>query len=142
MTEFKGYCWIFDPPDSGFWIKFPFCMVLLGRFPTVVTSSLRHRGRFSTLAQDLEPLGLAPEEDQLLDFGLPTNVMETLLNFHLGCNRHCQDLVHCPLNIVLTFLQTCFFEILSPSTLRNIAAIAANYVPVFWSLDCCTVPGS
>ncbi|KAK3538227.1 hypothetical protein QTP70_033088, partial [Hemibagrus guttatus] len=54
-----------------------------------------------------------------LDFILPTEAVETILNFCLWCNQRCQDLVHCPISTVPEFLQTCLFEGLSPSTLRT-----------------------
>ncbi|KAK3518148.1 hypothetical protein QTP70_033243 [Hemibagrus guttatus] len=61
----------------------------------IVLAHMRHEGRFSTPAQrDVEALGLAPKGDQLLEAGLSSEVVETLLN------------ARAPSTIAEAFLQT------------------------------------
>ncbi|KAI2664143.1 Iporin [Labeo rohita] len=87
----------------------------------------------SSPARALEPLCLAPEEDQLRDAGLPADVVETILSarapstrrsyalkwrvFKTWCVSHHAEPVHCQVDSVLEFLQEKLSSETSPGTL-------------------------
>ncbi|KAK9957703.1 hypothetical protein ABG768_011926 [Culter alburnus] len=93
----------------------------------------------------METMGLASEGARFVDAGLPTEVVETILNsrapatrklysykwnlFSAWCRRINVDPVHASVSHVLTFLQEKFSEGLSPSTLKvYVAAISAFHI--------------
>ncbi|XP_067258622.1 uncharacterized protein [Chanodichthys erythropterus] len=95
----------------------------------------------------VETVGLAPEGARLIETGLPTEVVETILHsrapstrklylykwkvFALWCEQHNLDPVHSSVSDVLRFLQEKFSEGLTPSTLKvYVAAISAHHIPV------------
>ncbi len=101
----------------------------------------------SPSARTMETVGLAPEGHQLIDSGLITEVVETILNarapstrklyalkwrlFVLWCEEGQLDPVNCAISIVLEFLQDRFSAGLAPSTIRvYVAAISASHAPV------------
>ncbi|XDV48415.1 hypothetical protein PO909_017827 [Leuciscus waleckii] len=101
----------------------------------------------SPSARAVEAVGLAPEGDQLINAGLSTEVVETILNsrapstrklyalkwnvFNLWCGEHQLDTVNSPVASVLEFLQSRFSDRLSPSTLKvYVAAVAAFHTPL------------
>ncbi|XDV39759.1 hypothetical protein PO909_008949 [Leuciscus waleckii] len=110
--------------------------------------SVSGRGHnISPPTRDLETLGLAPEGAQLIESGLSTEVVETILSsrapatrklyslkwrvFTSWCHQRQWDPVNCSVNTVLEFLQDRFASGLCPSTLKvYVAAIAAFHVPV------------
>ncbi|XP_067257251.1 uncharacterized protein [Chanodichthys erythropterus] len=101
--------------------------------------------RFSIPAQICGNCG--PEGARLIETGLPTEVVETILHsrapstrklylykwkvFALWCEQHNLDPVHSSVSDVLRFLQEKFSEGLTPSTLKvYVAAISAHHIPV------------
>jgi len=82
----------------------------------------------------LDTVGLASEGSRLIESGLSTEVVETILQsrapstrklyilkwklFSTWCGEHHRDPVNCPVGTVLDFLQDCFSAGLSPSTLK------------------------
>ncbi len=74
----------------------------------------------------VETVGLASEGAQLIDSGLSTEVVETILNlralkwrvFTSLCSDHQLDPVNCPVGTVLEFLQERFTAGLAPFTLK------------------------
>ncbi|XP_048015910.1 C3a anaphylatoxin chemotactic receptor-like [Megalobrama amblycephala] len=95
----------------------------------------------------VEAMGLASEGARFIDAGLPTEVVETILNsrapatrklysykwnlFSAWCRQNNMDPVHSPISFVLRFLQEKFSEGLSPSTLKvYVAAISAFHAPL------------
>ncbi|XP_026111570.1 uncharacterized protein LOC113088631 [Carassius auratus] len=110
--------------------------------------SISGRGHYiSPPARDLEALGVASEGAQLIESGLSTEVVETILSsrapatrklyrlkwnvFSSWCYQHQCDLVHCSVGSVLEFLQDRFASGLCPSTLKvYVAAISAFHAQV------------
>ncbi|CAM4662369.1 unnamed protein product [Leuciscus chuanchicus] len=95
----------------------------------------------------VEPVGLASEGAQLIESGLSTEVVETILQsrapstrklyalkwrvFTSWCSDRRLDPVHCPIGTVLEFLQERFTAGLTPSTLKvYVAAIGAYHIPL------------
>ncbi len=95
----------------------------------------------------VETVGLASEGAQLIDSGLSTEDVETILNsrapstrklyalkwkvFPSWRNDHQLDPVNCPVGTVLEFLQDRFTAGLAPSTLKvYVAAISAFHIPL------------
>ncbi|KAJ7996685.1 hypothetical protein DPEC_G00239590 [Dallia pectoralis] len=95
----------------------------------------------------VETMGLASEGACLLDSGLSTEVVETILHsrapatrkayaarwklFTSWCRERQVDPVNCPVFAVLEFLQQRFSTGLSPSTLKvYVAALSACHVPL------------
>ncbi len=96
----------------------------------------------------LEPcVGLASEGAQLIDSGLSTEIVETILHsrapstrklyalkwkvFTSWCSDHQLDPVNCPIRTVLEFLQDWFTAGLAQSTLKvYVAAISAYHIPL------------
>ncbi len=95
----------------------------------------------------VESVGLASEGAQLIDSGLSTEVVETILHskapstrklyalkwkvFTSWCIDHQLDPVNCPVRTVLEFLQDRFTAGLAPSTLKvYVAAISAYHIPL------------
>ncbi|CAM4733226.1 unnamed protein product [Leuciscus chuanchicus] len=95
----------------------------------------------------VEPVGLASEGAQLIESGLSTEVVETILQsrapstrklyalkwrvFTSWCSDHRLDPVNCPIGTVLEFLQDRFTAGLTPSTLKvYVAAIGAYHIPL------------
>ncbi|XP_051756294.1 uncharacterized protein LOC127516053 [Ctenopharyngodon idella] len=95
----------------------------------------------------VEAMGLASEGARFIDAGLPTEVVETILNsrapstrklysykwnlFSTWCRQNDTDPVHSSISFVLRFLQEKFSEGLSPSTLKvYVAAISAYHAPL------------
>ncbi|KAF4094138.1 hypothetical protein AMELA_G00009700 [Ameiurus melas] len=94
----------------------------------------------------MDSVGLAPEGHQLIDSGLTTEVVKTMLNarapstrklyalqwrLFVFCCEECQlDPVNCTIATVLEFLQKCFSARLAPSTIKvYVAAISASHAP-------------
>ncbi len=94
-----------------------------------------------------ETVGLASEGSQLIDSGLSTEVVETILHsrapstrklyalkwkvFTSCCSDRQLDPVNCPVGTVLEFLQDRFTAGLIPSTLKvYVAAISAYHIPL------------
>ncbi len=85
-------------------------------------------------SRTMETVGLASEGAQLIDSGLSTEVVETILHsrapsmrklyalkwkvFTSWCSDHQLDPVNCPVGTVLEFLQDRFTAGLAPSTLK------------------------
>ncbi|XP_026100385.1 uncharacterized protein LOC113071237 [Carassius auratus] len=110
--------------------------------------SISGRGHYiSPPARDLEALGVASEGAQLIESGLSTEVVETILSsrapatrklyrlkwnvFSSWCYQHQCDPVHCSVGSVLEFLQDRFASGLCPSTLKvYVAAISAFHAQV------------
>ncbi|XDV42419.1 hypothetical protein PO909_011085 [Leuciscus waleckii] len=101
----------------------------------------------SPSARTVEPVGLASEGAQLIESGLSTEVVETILQsrapstrklyalkwrvFTSWCSDRRLDPVHCPIGTVLEFLQDRFTAGLTPSTLKvYVAAIGAYHIPL------------
>ncbi len=95
----------------------------------------------------VETVGLASEGAQLIDSGLSTEVVETILHsrapstrklyalkwrvFTSWCSDHQLDPVNCPVGTVLEFLQERFIAGLAPSTLKvSAVAISAYHIPL------------
>ncbi|CAM4555428.1 unnamed protein product [Leuciscus chuanchicus] len=95
----------------------------------------------------VEPVGLASEGAQLIESGLSTEVVETILQsrapstrklyalkwrvFTSWCSDRRLDPVHCPIGTVLEFLQDRLTAGLTPSTLKvYVAAIGAYHIPL------------
>ncbi len=95
----------------------------------------------------VETVGLASEGAQLIDSGLSTEVVETILHsrapstrklyalkwkvFTSWCSDHQLDPVNCPVGTVLEFLQDRFTARQAPSTLKvYVAAISAYHIPL------------
>ncbi|XDV45554.1 hypothetical protein PO909_013639 [Leuciscus waleckii] len=95
----------------------------------------------------VEPVGLASEGAQLIESGLSTEVVETILQsrapstrklyalkwrvFTSWCSDRRLDPVNCPIGTVLEFLQDRFTAGLTPSTLKvYVAAIGAYHIPL------------
>ncbi|CAM4711693.1 unnamed protein product [Leuciscus chuanchicus] len=93
----------------------------------------------------VEPVGLASEGAQLIESGLSTEVVETILQsrapstrklyalkwrvFTSWCSDRRLDPVNCPIGTVLEFLQDRFTAGLTPSTLKvYVAAIGAYHI--------------
>ncbi|XDV35947.1 hypothetical protein PO909_005809 [Leuciscus waleckii] len=116
--------------------------------PNQERPSVSGRGHnISPPAGDLETMGLASEGAQLIESGLSTEVVETILSsrapatrklytlkwrvFTSWCHQHQRDPVNCSVNTVLEFLQYRFSSGSCPSTLKvYVAAIAALHAPV------------
>ncbi|XP_026116256.1 uncharacterized protein LOC113094840 [Carassius auratus] len=110
--------------------------------------SISGKGHYiSPPARDLEALGVASEGAQLIESGLSTEVVETILSsrapatrklyrlkwnvFSSWCYQHQCDPVHCSVGSVLEFLQDRFASGLCPSTLKvYVAAISAFHAQV------------
>ncbi|KAL0186577.1 hypothetical protein M9458_018247, partial [Cirrhinus mrigala] len=85
----------------------------------------------------VEAVGVAPEGAQLIDSGLSTEVVETILQklyalkwklFTSWCEERQQDPANCPVGTVLEFLQARFSTGLAHSTLKvYVAAISAYH---------------
>ncbi len=92
-------------------------------------------------------VGFTSEGAQLIDSGLSTKVVETILHsrapstrklyalkwkvFTSWCSDHQLDPVNCPVGTVLEFLQDRFTAGLAPSTLKvYVVAISAYYIPL------------
>ncbi len=101
----------------------------------------------SPQSRTMETVGLASEGAQLIDSGLSTEVVETILHsrapstrklytlkwnvFISCCSDHQLDPVNCPVGTVLEFLQDRFTAGQSPSTLKiYVAAISAYHIPL------------
>jgi hypothetical protein len=95
----------------------------------------------------VETVGLASEGARLIESGLSTEVVETILHsrapstrrlyalkwklFSTWCGERHLDPVNCPVGSVLDFLQDRFSARLSPSTLKvYVAAISAYHTPM------------
>ncbi|KAI2651176.1 hypothetical protein H4Q32_019204 [Labeo rohita] len=95
----------------------------------------------------VEAVGVAPEVAQLIDSGLSTEVVETILQsrapstrklyalkwklFTSWCGERQQDPANCPVGTVLEFLQARFSTGLAHSTLKvYVAAISAYHAPL------------
>ncbi len=95
----------------------------------------------------METVGLASEGAQLINSGLSTEVVETILHsrapstrklyalkwkvFASWCSNHQLDPVNCPVGTVLEFLQDRFTAGLAPSTLKvYVVAISAYHIPL------------
>ncbi|KAI2647309.1 Transposon Ty3-G Gag-Pol polyprotein [Labeo rohita] len=95
----------------------------------------------------VEAVGVAPEGAQLIDSGLSTEVVETILQsrapstrklyalkwklFTSWCGERQQDPANCPVGTVLEFLQARFSTGLAHSTLKvYVAAISAYHAPL------------
>ncbi len=95
----------------------------------------------------VETVGLASEGAQLIDSGLSTEVVETILPFRAPstrklyafkwrvftskCSDHQRDPVNCPVGTMLEFLQERFIAELAPPTLKvYVAAISAYHIPL------------
>ncbi len=95
----------------------------------------------------VETVGLASEGAQLIDSGLSTEVVETILPFRAPstrklyafkwrvftskCSDHQRDPVNCPVGTVLEFLQERFIAELALPTLKvYVAAISAYHIPL------------
>ncbi|XDV47256.1 hypothetical protein PO909_016939 [Leuciscus waleckii] len=102
---------------------------------------------FSPPTGTVEPVGLASEGAQLIESGLSTEVVETILQsrapstrklyalkwrvFTSWCSDRRLDPVNCPFGTVLEFLQDRFTAGLTPSTLKvYVAAIGAYHIPL------------
>ncbi|XDV19881.1 hypothetical protein PO909_025279 [Leuciscus waleckii] len=102
---------------------------------------------FSPPTGTVEPVGLASEGAQLIESGLSTEVVETILQsrapstrklyalkwrvFTSWCSDRRLDPVNCPIGTVLEFLQDRFTAGLTPSTLKvYVAAIGAYHIPL------------
>ncbi len=98
-------------------------------------------------SRTMETVGLASEGAQLINSGLSTEVVETILHsrapstrklyalkwkiFASWCSDHQLDPVNCPVGTVLEFLQDRFTAGLAPSTLKvYVAAISAYHIPL------------
>ncbi|KAI2662393.1 hypothetical protein H4Q32_001228 [Labeo rohita] len=108
-------------------------------------SPLTSRGHHSAPPSGVvEAVGVAPEGAQLIDSGLSTEVVETILQsrapstrrlyalkwklFTSWCEERQQDPVNCPVGTVLEFLQARFSTGLAHSTLKvYVAAISAYH---------------
>ena len=90
-------------------------------------------------------MGLASEGAQLIDFGLSTEVVETILHsralstrklyvFSDGFSLHIAGLgpSYCPIGTVLELLLACFSTGLSPSTLKVYVAALVPTCPFWW----------
>lgn len=88
---------------------------------------------------DMETVGLAPEGDQLLDAGLSTEVIETILNAKASSTRRLYTLkfrllaawydldpVHCLVGLLLEILQEQLSAMLAPVTLKVYTATIAT----------------
>ncbi len=101
----------------------------------------------SRITRTVETVGLASEGGQLIDSGLSTEVVETILHsrapstrklyalkwrvFNSWCSDHQLDTVNCPVGTVLEFLQERFTAGLALSTLKvYVAAISAYHIPM------------
>ncbi len=101
----------------------------------------------SPQTRTVETVGLASEGAQLIDSGLSTEVVETILHsrapstrklyalkwrvFTSWCSDHQLDPVNCPVGTVLEFLQERFTAGLAPSTLKvYVVAISAYHIPL------------
>ncbi len=111
-------------------------------------SSVPSRGLdISPPSRTMETVSLASEGAQLIDSGLSTEVVETILHprapstrkryalkwnvFTSWCSDHQLDPVNCPVGTVLEFLQDRFTAGLTPSTLKvYVAAIRAYNIPL------------
>ncbi|XDV25212.1 hypothetical protein PO909_029164 [Leuciscus waleckii] len=97
--------------------------------------------------RNIQPVGLASEGAHLIDSGLSSEVVETILNsrapstrklyalkwrvFTSWCNSRQWDPVNCTVGSILEFLLDHFDSGLSPSTLKvYVAAIAAYHAPL------------
>ncbi len=95
----------------------------------------------------METVGLTSEGNQLIDSGLSTEVVETILHsrapstrkhytlklrvFTSRCSDHQLDPVNCPVGKVLEFLQERFTAGLALSTLKvYVVAISAYHIPL------------
>ncbi len=95
----------------------------------------------------METVGLASEGARLIDLGLSTEVVETILHsrapstrklyalkwkvFTSWCSGHQLDSVNCPVGTVLEFLQDRFTAGLTSSTLKvSVAVISASHIPL------------
>ncbi len=95
----------------------------------------------------METVGLASEGAQLIDSGLSTEVVETILHsrapstrklyalkwkvFTSWCSDHQLDPINCPVGTVLEFLQDRFHCRASPVHLKvYVAAISAYHIPL------------
>lgn len=90
--------------------------------------------------------GLAPEGSQLIDSGLLTEGVETILSsrapstrklyalkwrlFVSWCDQHQLNPVNCPVSSLLEFLQECLSTGLTPSTLKVYVAISTSHIPL------------
>ncbi len=99
----------------------------------------------------METVGLAFEGAQLIDSGLSTEVVETILHsrapstrklyalkwrvFTLWCSDHQLDPVNCPVGTVLEFLQERFAAELAPSTLKVYVATISAYHILFGGMS-------
>ncbi len=98
-------------------------------------------------SRTMETVSLASEGAQLIDSGLSTEVVETILHsrapstrklyaltwkvFTSWCSDHQLDPVNCPVSTVLEFLQDRFTAGLAPSTLKvYVVAISAYHIPL------------
>ncbi len=101
----------------------------------------------SPLTRTVETVGLASEGAQLIDSGLSTEVVETILHsrapsmrklyalkwnvFTSWCSDHQLDPVNCPVGTVLEFRQDQFTAGLAPSVLKVfVVAISAYHIPL------------
>ncbi len=106
-------------------------------------------GRFdiSPPSRTMETVGLVSEGAQLIDSGLSTEVVETILHsrvpstrklyalkwkvFTSWCSDHQLDSVNCPVGTVLEFLQDRFTAGIAPSTLMvYVVVISAYHIPL------------
>ncbi len=101
----------------------------------------------SVPSRGLDIVGLTSEGAQLIESGLSTEVVETILHsrapsmrklyalkwrvFTSWCSDHQLDPVICPVGTVLEFLSERFTAGLAPSTLKvYVAAISAYHIPL------------
>ncbi len=110
--------------------------------------SVPNRGlEISPPTRTVKSVGLASEGAQLIDLGLSTEVVETILHSRAPSKRklyalkwigftswwrdHQLDPVNCPVGTVLEFLQERFTAGLAPSTLKvYVVAISAYHIPL------------
>ncbi len=110
--------------------------------------SVPSRGlEISPSTRTVETVGLVSEGAQLIDSGLSTEVVETILHsrapsmkkcyalkwrvFTSWCSDHQLDPVDCPVGTVLEFLQERFTAGQAPSTLKvHVVAISAYHIPL------------
>ncbi len=98
-------------------------------------------------SRTMETVGLASEGAKLIDSGLSTKVVDTILHsrapsmrkryplkwkvFTSRCSDYQLDPINCPVGAVLEFLQDRFTARLTPSTLKvYVAAISAYHIPL------------
>ncbi len=133
--------------EYGSQIYYPFSAGLLWisrqEGPSVPSGGLD----ISPPSRTMETVGLASEGAHLIDSGLSTKVVETILHprapstrkcyawkwkvFTSWCSDYQLDPVNCPVGTVLEFLQDRFTAGLAPSTLKvYVVAICAYHIPL------------